>query len=61
MKTVLITGSTSGIGLGIAKEFAKEKYNIIFNGLEPDGPQIAENIGNTGIAGVGEQVSHDQG
>ncbi len=45
MKTVLITGSTSGIGLGIAKEFANEKYNIIFNGLEPDGPQIAEKIG----------------
>src|SRR5580704_5302722 len=44
MKTVLITGSTSGIGLGIAKEFAKERYNIIFNGLEPEGPQIAENM-----------------
>jgi 3-hydroxybutyrate dehydrogenase len=44
MKTVLITGSTSGIGLGIAKEFAKEKYNIIFNGLEAEGPQIAQNI-----------------
>lgn len=41
MKTVLITGSTSGIGLGIAREFAKEKYNIVFNGLEADGPQIA--------------------
>ena len=45
MKTVLITGSTSGIGLGIAKEFAKEKYNIVFNGLETDGPQITENVG----------------
>ena len=44
MKTVLITGSTSGIGLGIAKEFAKEKYNIIFNGLEAEGPQIALDI-----------------
>lgn len=44
MKTVLITGSTSGIGLGIAKEFAKEKYNIVFNGLEPEGPKIAEDI-----------------
>jgi 3-hydroxybutyrate dehydrogenase len=45
MKTVLITGSTSGIGLGIAKEFAKQKYNIVFNGLEAEGPQIAENMG----------------
>ncbi len=45
MKTVLITGSTSGIGLGIAKEFAKEKYTIVFNGLEADGAQIAENMG----------------
>jgi 3-hydroxybutyrate dehydrogenase len=44
-KTVLITGSTSGIGLGIATEFAKAKYNIVFNGLEANGSEIAENIG----------------
>jgi 3-hydroxybutyrate dehydrogenase len=45
MKTVLITGSTSGIGLGIAKEFAKAKFNIVFNGLETNGPEIAEQVG----------------
>ena len=29
MKSVIITGSTSGIGLGIAKEFAKEHLNAL--------------------------------
>ena len=45
MKTVLITGSTSGIGLGIAKEFAVAGYNIVFNGLETDGHETAEGMG----------------
>lgn len=45
MSTVLITGSTSGVGLGIAKEFAKAGYAIIFNGLEKEGPEIALAIG----------------
>lgn len=43
-RTALITGSTSGIGLGIAQAFAAQGYNIIFNGLEPDGAEIAQNI-----------------
>lgn len=44
IKTILITGSTSGIGLGIAKAFANEGHNIIFNGLETNGLQIAEAV-----------------
>lgn len=33
-KTVLITGSTSGIGLAIAEVFANQNANIILNGVE---------------------------
>jgi NAD(P)-dependent dehydrogenase (short-subunit alcohol dehydrogenase family) len=32
-KTALITGSTSGIGLGIAELFAKDGANVILNGF----------------------------
>lgn len=32
-KTAVITGSTSGIGLGIAEGFAKEGVNLVINGL----------------------------
>lgn len=39
---VLITGSTSGIGLGIAESFAKKGYNIMFHGLETNGNEIAQ-------------------
>lgn len=44
-KNALISGSTSGIGLGIAKEFAKAGYNLVFHGLEKDGAEIAAAIG----------------
>lgn len=43
-RTVLITGSTSGIGLGIAQAFAAKGYNIVFNGLERNGAEIAAAI-----------------
>jgi 3-hydroxybutyrate dehydrogenase len=43
-KTVLITGSTSGIGLGIAEAFARQGHTLIFNGLESDGEEIAAAI-----------------
>ena len=43
-KTILITGSTSGIGLAIAKAFGALGYNIAFNGLEADGAEIARKV-----------------
>ncbi len=43
-RTVLISGSTSGIGLGIATAFAQQGFNIIFNGLEENGEEIANEI-----------------
>ena len=39
-KTALVTGSTSGIGLGIAKALARQGANIVLNGFgDVDGPQ----------------------
>lgn len=43
-KTVLITGGTSGIGLGIANCFAKAGYNLVLNGLEQNGEQITQEL-----------------
>ena len=44
-RNVLITGSTSGIGLGIAEAFAKNGDKIVFNGLEENGAEIAKSMG----------------
>ena len=39
-KTALVTGSTSGIGLGIAKALARQGANIVLHGLgDVDGPR----------------------
>src|SRR5437763_13555368 len=39
-KTALVTGSTSGIGLGIAKALAKQGANIVLNGFgDVEGPR----------------------
>ena len=43
-KTAIITGSTSGIGLGLAQAFAANGYNLVFNGLEKNGAEIAAGV-----------------
>lgn len=51
-KTALITGSTSGIGLGIAQVLARAGANIVLNGFGDAAPAIAE------IARHGVKVVH---
>ena len=39
-KTALVTGSTSGIGLGMAEALAREGANIVLNGFgDVEGPK----------------------
>ena len=51
-KTALVTGSTSGIGLGIAKALAQQGANIVLNGFgDSEGPKAE-------IAALGVKVEH---
>ena len=50
-RTALVTGSTSGIGLGIAHALAKEGANVILNGLASDA-DIAKAIADVGKHGT---------
>jgi len=43
-KVALITGSTSGIGLSIARAFANAGSKLLVHGLEPNGAEIALNL-----------------
>lgn len=51
-KTALVTGSTSGIGLGVALELAKQGVNIVMNGFgDVEGPKAQ-------IAALGVKVEY---
>ena len=51
-KTALVTGSTSGIGLGIALALARQGANIVLNGFgDVEGPKAA-------VAALGVQVAY---
>ena len=51
-KTALVTGSTSGIGLGIAKSLARQGANIILNGFgDAEGPKAE-------VAALGVKVAY---
>ena len=51
-KTALVTGSTSGIGLGIAKALARQGANIVMNGFGDAQAAMAE------VAELGVQVDY---
>lgn len=51
-KTALVTGSTSGIGLGIAKALARQGANVVLNGFgDSSGPQAE-------VAALGVKVGY---
>ena len=52
-KNVLITGSTRGIGKGIAEAFAKEGANIVLNGRRPVPLAQIEAIEKYGVSCIG--------
>jgi 3-hydroxybutyrate dehydrogenase len=54
-RVALVTGSTSGIGLGIARVLASQGANLVINGL--DGPEVVDKIKRELNATYGTQVT----
>jgi len=54
-KTAIVTGSSSGIGLGIAQHFAKAGANVIMNGIEKP-EQVADDLARLEGLGDGKVV-----
>lgn len=48
-KNVFITGSTRGIGLAIAHEFAKQGANIVLNGRSPISQELIDSFSEYGV------------
>jgi 3-hydroxybutyrate dehydrogenase len=54
-KTAIVTGSSSGIGLGMASAFAKAGMNVVMNGIEPE-DQVAETVEKVDALGEGRAI-----
>ncbi|OCW55558.1 3-hydroxybutyrate dehydrogenase [Hoeflea olei] len=57
MKTVIITGSTSGIGLGLAETFAIAGHNVVLNGLGKK-DEIEATRARLAALGAGDVIYH---
>jgi len=60
-KTALVTGSTSGIGLGIAKALARQGANIVLNGFgDAEGPKAEVSALGVSVAYHGADMSRPE-
>lgn len=56
VRTAVITGGTRGIGLGIARALARERWNLALSGLRP-APDVASVLDD--LRAAGSTVSYD--
>lgn len=54
-KTAIVTGSSSGIGLGVAESFVKAGINVVMNGIEPP-EQVADEVARLEAFGAGKVI-----